>query len=51
MFNNADMVCSIFNILDVVDVLCSIEYSASYFYHTLFAYFDRDNVGLPGFAK
>jgi ferritin len=23
----------------------------SYVYHSLFAYFDRDNVGLPGMAK
>jgi hypothetical protein len=30
---------------------CSVEYNVSYVYHALFAYFDRDNVGLPGFAK
>lgn len=30
---------------------CSIEYNVSYVYHSLFAYFDRDNVGLPGMAK
>jgi ferritin heavy chain len=32
--------------------LCSrsIEYNVSYVYHALYAYFDRDNVGLPGFA-
>ncbi|KAI5054696.1 hypothetical protein GOP47_0029841 [Adiantum capillus-veneris] len=29
----------------------NVEYNASYVYHTLFAYFDRDNVGLPGFAR
>lgn len=29
----------------------NIEYNVSYVYHALFAYFDRDNVGLPGFAK
>lgn len=29
----------------------NVEYNASYIYHTLFAYFDRDNVGLPGLAK
>mgnify|MGYP001806871144 CR=1 FL=1 len=23
----------------------------SYVYHSLYAYFDRDNVGLPGMAK
>ncbi len=30
---------------------CSIEYNISYVYHSLHAYFDRDNVGLPGLAK
>lgn len=29
----------------------NIEYNVSYVYHALFAYFDRDNVGLPGFAS
>lgn len=29
---------------------CSIEYNVSYVYHALYAYFDRDNVALPGFA-
>jgi ferritin heavy chain len=29
----------------------SIEYTVSYVYHALHAYFDRDNVQLPGFAK
>lgn len=29
----------------------NVEYNVSYVYHALFAYFDRDNVGLPGFAK
>ena len=29
----------------------NIEYSVSYLYHAMSAYFDRDNVGLPGFAK
>ena len=28
-----------------------MEYNVSYIYHALFAFFDRDNVGLPGFAK
>jgi hypothetical protein len=28
----------------------SIEYNVSYVYHALFAYFDRDNVALPGMA-
>lgn len=29
----------------------NVEYSASYVYHSLFSYFDRDNVALKGFAK
>jgi ferritin heavy chain len=29
----------------------NVEYNVSYVYHALYAYFDRDNVGLPGFAK
>ena len=29
----------------------NVEYNISYVYHALFAYFDRDNVALPGFAK
>jgi len=29
----------------------NVEYNVSYIYHALFSYFDRDNVGLPGFAK
>lgn len=29
----------------------NVEYNVSYLYHSLFAYFDRDNVALPGFAK
>ncbi|TXG68612.1 hypothetical protein EZV62_003547 [Acer yangbiense] len=28
-----------------------VEYNASYLYHALFAYFDRDNVALKGLAK
>jgi ferritin heavy chain len=28
-----------------------VEYNISYVYHALWAYFDRDNVALPGFAK
>jgi hypothetical protein len=28
----------------------SIEYNVSYVYHSLYAYFDRDNVALPGMA-
>jgi len=26
----------------------NIEYNISYIYHSLFAFFDRDNIGLPG---
>lgn len=29
----------------------NIEYTASYVYHALFAHFNADNVGLPGFAE
>ncbi|KAG8089306.1 hypothetical protein GUJ93_ZPchr0011g27445 [Zizania palustris] len=29
----------------------NVEYNVSYAYHSLFAYFDRDNVALKGFAK
>lgn len=29
----------------------NIEYNISYVYHALYAYFDRDTVALPGFAK
>ncbi|KAI3977051.1 hypothetical protein MKX01_032166 [Papaver californicum] len=29
----------------------NVEYSVSYVYHALFAYLDRDNVALKGFAK
>jgi len=29
----------------------NVEYNVSYVYHALYSYFDRDNVGLPGFAK
>lgn len=31
--------------------VCSIEYNVSYVYHALYAYFDRDNVALPGLAS
>jgi len=37
---------------DFVFNLCdSVEYNVSYVYHSMFAYFDRDNVALKGFAK
>jgi len=29
----------------------NVEYNVSYVYHALYAYFDRDNVALPGLAK
>lgn len=29
----------------------SVEYNVSYIYHALYAYFDRDNVALPGLAE
>jgi ferritin len=29
----------------------NIEYTISYVYHSLYNFFDRDNVGLPGFAQ
>lgn len=29
----------------------SVEYSVSYIYHAMYAYFDRDNVALRGLAK
>lgn len=29
----------------------NVEYAISYIYHSFYAYFDRDNVGLPGIAK
>lgn len=29
----------------------NIEYNVSYIYHAMYAYFDRDNVALPGLAK
>ncbi|KAE9618178.1 hypothetical protein Lal_00041865 [Lupinus albus] len=29
----------------------NVEYNVSYVYHSLFAYFDRDNIALKGFAK
>jgi len=32
-------------------LFCSVEYNVSYVYHALFAYFDRDNVALPGLAQ
>lgn len=28
-----------------------MEYNVSYVYHAMYAFFDRDNVGLPGMAK
>jgi len=33
-----------------VNEQANIEYNVSYVYHAMYAYFDRDNVGLPGLA-
>ncbi|XP_042411696.1 ferritin-3, chloroplastic-like isoform X2 [Zingiber officinale] len=33
------------------DCLLSVEYNVSYVYHAMFAYFDRDNIALTGFAN
>lgn len=32
-------------------ILSSVEYTVSYVYHAMYAYFDRDNVALRGLAK
>ncbi|CAN4095756.1 unnamed protein product [Withania somnifera] len=32
-------------------VCCIVEYTVSYVYHAMYAYFDRDNVALKGLAK
>lgn len=34
-----------------VNAQINVEYTAMYAYHALWAYFDRDTVALPGFAK
>ncbi|URD80904.1 hypothetical protein MUK42_04723 [Musa troglodytarum] len=34
-----------------VNAQINVEYTNSYIYHALFAYFDRDNVALQGFAR
>eukprot|EP00871_Galdieria_phlegrea_P001238 jgi/Galph1/2114/GphlegSOOS_G798.1 len=39
------------NCEDAVNNHIAVEYTASYAYHALFAFFDRDTVALPGFAK
>ncbi|WIA08654.1 hypothetical protein OEZ85_008081 [Tetradesmus obliquus] len=43
------------NFVDVCEAAINeqinIEYNVSYVYHSLYAYFDRDNVGLPGMAS
>lgn len=36
---------------DAVNNQIQVEYTASYAYHAMFAYFNRDTVALPGFAK
>jgi ferritin heavy chain len=34
-----------------LNVQINVEYNASYVYHAMYAYFDRDNVALKGLAK
>nr|GMD18817.1 ferritin-3, chloroplastic-like [Ipomoea batatas] len=36
---------------DVINDQINVEYSISYAYHAMYAYFDRDNVALKGIAK
>ncbi|KAL9263645.1 Ferritin-1, chloroplastic-like protein [Drosera capensis] len=36
---------------DAVNEQINVEYNVSYLYHALYAYFDRDNIALKGFAK
>lgn len=36
---------------NIVNKQIDLEYKASYSYHALFSYFDRDNVGLKNIAK
>ncbi|KAK4537121.1 hypothetical protein CDCA_CDCA11G3146 [Cyanidium caldarium] len=36
---------------EAVNNQINVEFTASYTYYALFAFFDRDTVGLPGFAK
>lgn len=37
--------------MDAVNRHINVEYTASYAYHAIWAYFDRDTVALPGLAK
>ncbi len=37
--------------VDAVNAHINVEYTASYAYHAMWAYFNRDSVALPGFAK
>jgi hypothetical protein len=41
----------LFRWLQALNDQINVEYTASYAYHSLFAYFDRDTVALKGFAK
>ncbi len=34
--------------LSLIGMQINIEYNISYIYHSLYAFFDRDNIGLPG---
>ncbi|BDA45401.1 Ferritin-2, chloroplastic [Coccomyxa sp. Obi] len=44
--SNYDVSCEV-----AMNEQINIEYNISYIYHSLYAFFDRDNVGLPGFAE
>ncbi|CAL8471001.1 g10543 [Coccomyxa elongata] len=44
--SNYDVSCEV-----AINEQINIEYNISYIYHSLYAFFDRDNVGLPGFAE
>ncbi|WJX23344.1 Dysferlin [Trifolium repens] len=35
----------------VINEQINVEYNVSYVYHSMFAYFDRDDVALKGIAK
>ncbi|XP_045829063.1 ferritin-3, chloroplastic-like isoform X4 [Trifolium pratense] len=45
--------CYCFQVQCIVEIWTAevVEYNVSYVYHSLFAYFDRDNVPLKGLAK
>ncbi|XP_045790644.1 uncharacterized protein LOC123885410 isoform X1 [Trifolium pratense] len=47
------MFCYCFQVQCIVEIWTAevVEYNVSYVYHSLFAYFDRDNLPLKGLAK